>query len=162
MLADRIAKTDHARDRGHGLRAGARAGVGQRNARRCRSWPSRRTAAPCRSTIAPDISRAISAVLDVEDPISSAYSAWRFQLARHRSAADQAPRITSGSWVTRRKWRRAAPVDGRKRFKGPIKSVDANAVELTCGRGGCAHSLRRHPQSETGADRRADRASSGI
>ena len=24
-----------------------------------------------------------------------------------------------------------APIDGRKRFKGPIKSVDANAVELT-------------------------------
>jgi len=24
-----------------------------------------------------------------------------------------------------------APLDGRKRFKGPIKSVDANAVELT-------------------------------
>ncbi len=76
-----------------------------------------------------EISRAVSAVLDVEDPIAGAYS-----LEVSSPGIDRP--------LTRRKdYERFlgheakvetnAPVDGRKRFKGPIKSVSADAVELT-------------------------------
>jgi ribosome maturation factor RimP len=76
-----------------------------------------------------EISRAISAVLDVEDPIAGPYS-----LEVSSPGIDRP--------LTRRKdYERFlgheakvetnVPLDGRKRFKGPIKSVSADAVELT-------------------------------
>ena len=74
------------------------------------------------------ISRAISAVLDVEDPISSAYSLEVSSpgIDRPLTKAKDYERFLGHE----AKVETTAPVDGRKRFKGPIKSVDANAVEL--------------------------------
>ncbi|MGH6892640.1 MAG: ribosome maturation factor RimP [Dongiaceae bacterium] len=76
-----------------------------------------------------EISRAISAVLDVEDPIAGAYSLevsspgidrpLRWAKDYERFLGHEAKVETN------------APIDGRKRFKGPIKSVDKDGVELT-------------------------------
>ena len=76
-----------------------------------------------------DISRAISAVLDVEDPISGAYSLEVSSpgIDRPLTRAKDYERFMGHE----AKIETNAPIDARKRFKGPIKSVDANAVELT-------------------------------
>jgi ribosome maturation factor RimP len=76
-----------------------------------------------------DISRAISAVLDVEDPIAGAYSLEVSSpgIDRPLTRAKDYERFLGHE----AKVETSAPIDARKRFKGPIKSVDANAVELT-------------------------------
>lgn len=76
-----------------------------------------------------DISRAISALLDVEDPIASAYSLEVSSpgIDRPLTKAKDYERFLGHE----AKVETNAPVDGRKRFKGAIKSVDAKAVELT-------------------------------
>jgi ribosome maturation factor RimP len=75
-----------------------------------------------------EISRAISAVLDVEDPIAGAYSLEVSSpgIDRPLTRAKDYERFLGHE----AKVETNAPVDGRKRFKGPIKSVDGNAVEL--------------------------------
>jgi ribosome maturation factor RimP len=76
-----------------------------------------------------EVSRAISAVLDVEDPIAGAYS------LEVSSPGIDRPLVRLKDYERfighEAKIETNAPIDGRKRFKGPIKSVDANAVELT-------------------------------
>ena len=76
-----------------------------------------------------EISRAISAVLDVEDPIAGSYS------LEVSSPGIDRPLTRTKDYERflghEAKIETNAPLDGRKRFKGPIKSVDANAVELT-------------------------------
>jgi ribosome maturation factor RimP len=76
-----------------------------------------------------EVSRAISAVLDVEDPIAGAYS------LEVSSPGIDRPLVRPKDYERfighEAKIETNAPIDGRKRFKGPIKSVDANAVELT-------------------------------
>lgn len=76
-----------------------------------------------------DISRAISAVLDVEDPIAGAYSLEVSSpgIDRPLTRAKDYERFLGHE----AKVETNAPLDGRKRFKGPIKSVDGNAVELS-------------------------------
>ena len=76
-----------------------------------------------------DISRAISAVLDVEDPITGSYSLEVSSpgIDRPLTRARDYERFLGHE----AKVETNAPIDGRKRFKGPIKSVAANAVELT-------------------------------
>jgi ribosome maturation factor RimP len=76
-----------------------------------------------------DISRAISALLDVEDPITSAYSLEVSSpgIDRPLTKAKDYERFLGHE----AKVETNAPVEGRKRFKGAIKSVDAKAVELT-------------------------------
>jgi ribosome maturation factor RimP len=76
-----------------------------------------------------DISRAISAVLDVEDPIAGAYSLEVSSPGIDRPLTR--PKDYERFLGHEAKVETTAPLDGRKRFKGPIKSVDANAVELT-------------------------------
>jgi ribosome maturation factor RimP len=76
-----------------------------------------------------EISRAISAVLDVEDPIASAYSLEVSSPGIDRPLTR--PKDYERFLGHEAKVETNAPIDGRKRFKGPIKSVDANAVELT-------------------------------
>src|SRR4030095_10084233 len=76
-----------------------------------------------------DISRATSAVLDVEDPITGSYSLEVSSpgIDRPLTRAKDYERFLGHE----AKVETNAPIDGRKRFKGPIKSVAANAVELT-------------------------------
>jgi ribosome maturation factor RimP len=76
-----------------------------------------------------EISRAISAVLDVEDPIAGSYSLEVSSpgIDRPLTRAKDYERYLGHE----AKVETSAPIDGRKRFKGPIKSVDADAVELT-------------------------------
>ncbi len=75
-----------------------------------------------------EISRAISAVLDVEDPIAGAYSLEVSSpgIDRPLTRAKDYERFLGHE----AKVEANAPIDGRKRFKGPIKSVDKDAVEL--------------------------------
>src|SRR5262245_21600371 len=75
-----------------------------------------------------EISRAISAVLDVEDPISGSYSLEVSSPGIDRPLTR--PKDYERFLGHEAKVETSAPLDGRKRFKGPIKSVDANAVEL--------------------------------
>jgi Uncharacterized protein conserved in bacteria len=67
-------------------------------------------------------------VLDVEDPIAGAYSLEVSSpgIDRPLTRAKDYERFLGHE----AKVETNAPVDGRKRFKGPIKSVDGNAVEL--------------------------------
>jgi ribosome maturation factor RimP len=76
-----------------------------------------------------DISRAISALLDVEDPITGTYSLEVSSpgIDRPLTKAKDYERFLGHE----AKVETNAPIDGRKRFKGAIKSVDAKAVELT-------------------------------
>ena len=76
-----------------------------------------------------EISRAISAVLDVEDPIAGAYSLEVSSPGIDRPLTR--PKDYERFLGHEAKVETNAPIDGRKRFKGPIKSVDAGAVELT-------------------------------
>ncbi|MEZ5832661.1 MAG: ribosome maturation factor RimP [Dongiaceae bacterium] len=76
-----------------------------------------------------EISRAISAVLDVEDPIAGSYSLEVSSPGIDRPLTR--PKDYERFLGHEAKIETSAPLDGRKRFKGPIKSVDANAVELT-------------------------------
>jgi ribosome maturation factor RimP len=76
-----------------------------------------------------EISRAISAVLDVEDPITGPYSLEVSSPGIDRPLTR--PKDYERFLGHEAKVETSAPIDGRKRFKGPIKSVDANAVELT-------------------------------
>lgn len=74
------------------------------------------------------VSRAISAILDVEDPISGAYS-----LEVSSPGIDRP--LTRPKDYTRFAGHEAKiethePVDGRKRFKGILKGVMGDAVEL--------------------------------
>lgn len=75
------------------------------------------------------LSRALSAVLDVEDPIPGNYTLEVSSpgIDRPLTRAKDYERFLGHE----AKVETNAPIDGRKRFKGPIKSVDANAVELT-------------------------------
>ena len=76
-----------------------------------------------------EVSRAISAVLDVEDPIAGAYSLEVSSPGIDRPLTR--PKDYERFLGHEAKIETNAPIDGRKRFKGPIKAVDANAVELT-------------------------------
>ena len=75
------------------------------------------------------LSRALSAVLDVEDPIPGAYTLEVSSPGIDRPLTR--PKDYERFLGHEAKVETTAPIDGRKRFKGPIKSVDANAVELT-------------------------------
>jgi ribosome maturation factor RimP len=75
------------------------------------------------------LSRALSAVLDVEDPIPGNYTLEVSSPGIDRPLTR--PKDYERFLGHEAKVETNAPVDGRKRFKGPIKSVDANAVELT-------------------------------
>jgi ribosome maturation factor RimP len=75
------------------------------------------------------LSRALSAVLDVEDPIPGAYTLEVSSPGIDRPLTR--PKDYERFLGHEAKIETTAPIDGRKRFKGPIKSVDANAVELT-------------------------------
>jgi ribosome maturation factor RimP len=76
-----------------------------------------------------EISRAISAVLDVEDPIAGAYSLEVSSPGIDRPLTK--PKDYERFLGHEAKVETNAPLDGRKRFKGPIKSADASAVELS-------------------------------
>ena len=74
------------------------------------------------------VSRAISALLDVEDPISGTYS------LEVSSPGIDRPLTRTKDYERfmghEAKIETNAPIDGRKRFKGAIKAVDAKAVAL--------------------------------
>jgi ribosome maturation factor RimP len=76
-----------------------------------------------------EISRAISAVLDVEDPIAGAYSLEVSSPGIDRPLTR--PRDYERFLGHEAKVETSERLDGRKRFKGPIRSADASAVELT-------------------------------
>ncbi len=76
-----------------------------------------------------EISRAVSAVLDVEDPIAGPYSLEVSSPGIDRPLTR--PKDYERFLGHEAKVETNAPLDGRKRFKGPIKSVAAGAVELT-------------------------------
>jgi ribosome maturation factor RimP len=75
-----------------------------------------------------EVSRVISAVLDVEDPIAGTYSLEVSSPGIDRPLTR--PKDYERFLGHEAKVETNAPVDGRKRFKGPIKAVDAGAVEL--------------------------------
>lgn len=75
-----------------------------------------------------EISRAVSAVLDVEDPIAGPYSLEVSSPGIDRPLTR--PKDYERFLGHEAKVETHTPLDGRKRFKGQIKSVDANAVEL--------------------------------
>ncbi len=74
------------------------------------------------------VSRAISALLDVEDPIAGTYS------LEVSSPGIDRPLTRTKDYERfmghEAKIETNAPIDGRKRFKGAIKAVDAKAVAL--------------------------------
>ena len=76
-----------------------------------------------------EISHTISAVLDVEDPITSAYD------LEVSSAGVDRPLVRLDDFTTYQghaaKIEMQLPVNGRKRFKGQISSVDAENKEIT-------------------------------
>ena len=76
-----------------------------------------------------EISRAISALLDVEDPIAGTYSLEVSSpgIDRPLTKAKDYERFVGHE----AKVETSAPIDGRKRFKGAIKAVDSKAVELS-------------------------------
>lgn len=76
-----------------------------------------------------EISRAISALLDVEDPIAGTYSLEVSSPGIDRPLTK--PKDYERFLGHEAKLETNAPIDGRKRFKGAIKAVDAKAVELT-------------------------------
>lgn len=75
-----------------------------------------------------DVSRAISALLDVEDPIAGTYS------LEVSSPGIDRPLTRTRDYERfighEAKIETNAPIDGRKRFKGAIKAVDTKAVAL--------------------------------
>lgn len=75
-----------------------------------------------------EVSRAISALLDVEDPISGTYSLEVSSpgIDRPLTRVKDYERFIGHE----AKIETNAPIDGRKRFKGAIKAVDAKAVAL--------------------------------
>lgn len=75
-----------------------------------------------------EVSRAISALLDVEDPISGTYSLEVSSpgIDRPLTRLKDYERFLGHE----AKVETNAPIDGRKRFKGPIKEVDGKAVAL--------------------------------
>lgn len=76
-----------------------------------------------------EVSRAISAVLDVEDPIAGSYSLEVSSPGIDRPLTR--PKDYERFIGHEAKVETNAPLDGRKRFKGPIRSVAAEAVEMT-------------------------------
>lgn len=75
-----------------------------------------------------EISRHISALMDVEDPISSAYNLEVSSpgIDRPLVTAEDFARFTGYEASVELEW----PQDGRKRFKGQIVSVEQNVVAL--------------------------------
>ena len=75
------------------------------------------------------LSRGVSPALDVADPINREYHLEISSpgIDRPLTRARDYERFLGHE----AKVETTAPLDGRKRFKGPIRSVDANAVELT-------------------------------
>ncbi len=77
-----------------------------------------------------DLSRAISAVLDVEDPVASAY------VLEVTSPGIDRPLISLADFQAhvghKIKLRLNEPQDGRKTFRGTISSVDERSVQLAC------------------------------
>jgi ribosome maturation factor RimP len=72
------------------------------------------------------ISTAVSAVLDVEDPITDAYTL-EVSSARHRPAADPAEGFRSvGRYEARIET--SEMIDGRKRFKGFLRGTEGDEV----------------------------------
>ncbi|TDQ82358.1 ribosome maturation factor RimP [Dongia mobilis] len=74
------------------------------------------------------VSRAISAVLDVEDPISGAYSLEVSSPGIDRPLTR--PKDYDRFAGHEAKFETHEPVDGRKRFKGVLKGVRNDAVEI--------------------------------
>lgn len=74
------------------------------------------------------VSRAISAILDVEDPIAGAYSLEVSSPGIDRPLTR--PKDYDRYAGHEAKFETHEPVDGRKRFKGVLKGVKENAVEI--------------------------------
>ena len=75
------------------------------------------------------ISRQISAVLDVEDIISTAY---RLEVSSPGIDRPLVKRADYEAYIGHTaKIETALPVDGRKRFSGPLKAVSGNDVVIT-------------------------------
>jgi len=74
------------------------------------------------------LSRAVSAVLDVEDPIEGAYS------LEVSSPGIDRPLVRAKDYQRfagfEAKLETRAPIDGRKRFKGRLKGLDGAAVKI--------------------------------
>ncbi len=102
------------------------------------------------------VSRALSPVFDVTDPIEGAY---RLEisspgidrpLVRH-SDFDRYAGHAAHIEMT-------APIDGRKRFRGQLLGTDGDNVRIRIADGDdVAAADRRHERSETSSHRRADR-----
>jgi ribosome maturation factor RimP len=76
------------------------------------------------------VSRQVSALLDVEDPVSGEYvlEVSSPGLDRPLFTADQYRRYTGSEISVRLR----SPVDGRRKFKGVISAVSAEHVTLEC------------------------------
>lgn len=76
-----------------------------------------------------EVSRQVSAVLDVEDVISAAY---RLEVS---SPGIDRPLVKLADYTTylghQAKIETVLPVDGRKRFSGPLKAVEGNDIIIT-------------------------------
>lgn len=76
-----------------------------------------------------DLSRAISAVLDVEDPISGAYTLEVSSPGIDRPLVKRRDFERYAGFEARIELR--APVDGRRRFKGRILGLDGDTVRVS-------------------------------
>jgi ribosome maturation factor RimP len=74
------------------------------------------------------ISRALSAVLDVEDPLSSAYTLEVSSPGIDRPLTREKDYTRWTGHVAR--FETAQPIDGRRRFKGTLLGLEAGAVKL--------------------------------
>ncbi len=92
-----------------------------------------------------ELSRAISAVLDVEDPISDAYSLEVSSPGIDRPLTRPKDFQRFAGHVA--KVETTEPVDGRKRFKGKLLGLADGAVRLQRRRGRGRPAARPHPHA---------------
>jgi ribosome maturation factor RimP len=83
------------------------------------------------------LSRALSAVLDVEDPISSAYTLEVSSPGIDRPLTREKDYIRWAGHVARVET--TEPIDGRRRFKGTLLGLEAGTVKLKLDDGQEAH-----------------------
>ena len=103
---------------------------GGRQSARLQVMIERKDRAPMRVDDCAEISRTISAVLDVEDPIESAYT-----LEVSSPGLDR-PLTRPGDFDRFKGFEAriesARPIEGRKKFQGRLKGLDGETVRIDC------------------------------
>jgi ribosome maturation factor RimP len=101
---------------------------GGRQSARLQVMAERKDRAPMRVDDCAEISRTISAVLDVEDPIEGAYSLEVSSPGIDRPLTRPKDYARFAGFEAKLETR--APIDGRKRFKGKLLGLEAEKVKI--------------------------------